>query len=179
MWMKGRMWKWREKKVFVSFSRENRSFLFCGCISNFASVYHLILLVPPPAASGSTSVQSWMIAASRDAVQVLGTPVQSFSESQSQEPWQTQGKPQLLLAALIPVLDAGTWAEWGFWEQAGKRRKIIVEMPLFTSVVQLHLSSSTFCEQVLLLYPSAMNYSFLVDEGDWGLAFTGRFIIPT
>lgn len=48
-----------------------------------------------------------------------------------------------------PVLDAGTWAEWGLWEQAGKRRTEIVEMPLFTSVMQLYLNSSTFCEQVL------------------------------
>lgn len=59
------------------------------------------------------------------------------------------GKPQLLLAALTPVLDAGTWAEWGLWEQAGKRRTETVEMPLFTSVMQLYLNSSTFCEQVL------------------------------
>lgn len=104
--MKGRMWKWCEKRVFISFNRENRSFLFCGYISNFATVYHLILLVPPPAASGIESAQSWMIAASQDDVQVLGTPVQSLAECQSQEPWQTQGSHNCF---------------WLLWPRAGCR----------------------------------------------------------
>lgn len=147
-----------EKRVFVSFSRENRILLFCGYISDFASVYHLILLVPPSAASGIESVQSSVIAANQDDVQVLVTPV------------------QIWILIWIPVPGALLWTLYwmqvpelseGFWEQDGKRRRVIVEMPLFTSVMQLHLSSSTFSEQVLKSASISFCHELFIPYG-WG-----------
>lgn len=54
----------------------------------------------------------------------------------------------------------------GFWGQVGKRR-VIVEMPPFTSVRQLHLSSSTFCEQVLKSPSVSFCHELFIPYG-WG-----------
>lgn len=169
MWMKGRMWKWCEKGVFVSFSRENRSFLFCGYISDFDGVYHLILLVPPPVASGIESVQS--LAASQDDVQVLVTPGLSLSESQSQELWQTQGRHNcfwlLWTLCWMQVAELSV----GFWEQAGKRRRVIVETPLFTSnaitLEQFHFLWTSLKVCFYLLLPWIIHSLWMRVIGVW------------
>lgn len=56
---------------------------------------------------------------------------------------------------------------WFVGEQAGKRRTVIVELPLFTSLMRLCSSGCTFYEQVFksVLFPSEMNYSLCMDGG--------------
>lgn len=58
-----------------------------------------------------------------------------------------------------------------FWERTGKRRTVIAEMALFTSLMQLHDSISTFYEQVLKSASVSFWHELFIIYGWWWLGF--------
>lgn len=58
-----------------------------------------------------------------------------------------------------------------FWEWAGKRRTVIAEMPLFTSLMRLHYSSSTCYEQVFKSASISFWHELFIIYGWWWLGF--------
>lgn len=120
MWIKGRVWKWCEKRVFVSFSREELSlvwthFKLCQCLSS-----DLISASP-------SSFRHWECSKLHDSSKPRGCPRPCDTSAaliQIPVPGAVAdtGKPQLLLAALSPVLDVGTWAQWGFLRASWQKK---------------------------------------------------------
>lgn len=74
-------------------------------------------------------------------------------------------------------------AELKYWFAVSEltEKTVIAEMPLFTSLMRYTTAVplSVNVSLSLLLFPSDVNYSLFMDDGDWVLAFTSRFIIST